>query len=324
MHILVLGGTRFVGLHIVREALARGHEVDAFHRGHTPTPEGARPRLGDRDHDLAALENGHWDVVIDVSGYLPRQVRSAGQRLQDRAGRYLFISSCAVYAGRDGAGMDVGSALRTLDDPDTETIDGDTYGGLKVLCEQEAERAFPGRSLSLRPTYVVGPNDGTDRFTYWLRRVRQGGPLAAPIDARLPIAFVDVRDLARFSVDQAEGSATGAVNVSGPAEPASWGDVLRDIAAVTGSDARPQWIPLAMLDELGLPPSAFPMVTPFPFRGAEPYATDRAVALGLRFTPLADTVRDTLAWHDAHGRAHAGLAPADERKLLAAWAARAG
>jgi 2'-hydroxyisoflavone reductase len=322
MHILVLGGTRFVGLHIVREALARGHQVDTFHRGRTPAPEGARSLLGDRDADLEALVGDDWDAVIDVSGYLPRQVRSAAERLQPRTGRYLFISSCAVYARHDGPGMDVGSALRTLDDPDTETIDPDTYGGLKVLCEQEAERAFPGRCLSLRPTYVVGPNDGTDRFTYWLRRVRQGGPMAAPVDARLPIAFIDVRDLARFTVDQAEGTAVGAVNVSGPAEPATWGDVLREIASVTGSDAHPEWLPLEMLDELGLPRSAFPMVTPFPYRGGEPYATGRASALGLRFTPLADTVRDTLTWHDAHGRAHAGLAPADERRLLAAWAAR--
>ncbi|MEJ2287706.1 MAG: hypothetical protein P8Y02_03500 [Deinococcales bacterium] len=216
----------------------------------------------------------------------------------------------------------MGSALATLDDPSTETIDGDTYGGLKVLCEQAAEQAFPARSLSLRPTYVVGPNDITDRFTYWLRRVRQGGRMAAPVDPRLPIAFVDVRDLARFTVDQAEGTAVGAVNVSGPAEPAGWGSVLSEITSLTHSDARPEWIPLEMLDALALPRSAFPMVTPFSFRHDEPYATGRAVELGLRFTPLADTVRDTLAWHDAHGQARAGLEAADEQRLLDAWAAR--
>ncbi len=318
MRILILGGTRFVGLHIALEALARGHRVDAFHRGRSATPEGATALLGDRDGDLSALDAGRWDVVVDVSGYLPRQVRDAASTLRERTDRYLFISTCAVYASVDEPGQDVGSPLRTLDDPTTETIDAVTYGGLKALCEREAEAAFADRSLAIRPTYVVGPGDTTDRFTYWLRRVRRGGAFAAPMDPALPLAFVDVRDLARFTIDQAEGEALGEVNVSGPAEPTTWGAVLREVAGVTGSDARPAWVPLERLDALDLPRSALPMVTPFPFRGGEPYATARAVALGLRFTPLADTVRDTLAWHDDHGSAQAGLQPHDERRLLAA------
>jgi 2'-hydroxyisoflavone reductase len=317
MRILILGGTRFVGLHFVLEALVRGHHVDTFHRGRSATPEGATALLGDRDGDLSALDAGRWDVVIDVSGYLPRQVRAAASRLRERAERYLFISSCSVYASVDAPGRDVGSPLRTLDDPTTETIDAASYGGLKVLCEREAEAAFTDRSLAIRPTYVVGPGDTTDRFTYWLRRVRRGGTFAAPIDPELPLAFVDVRDLARFTIDQAEGDSVGAVNVSGPAQPTTWGAVLREVAGVTGSDARPAWVPLERLDALGLPRSGLPMVTPFPFRGAEPYATASAVALGLRFTPVADTARDTLAWHDGHGNGRAGLEPDDEHRLLA-------
>lgn len=317
MRILVLGGTRFVGLHIVLEALARGHRVDTFHRGHSATPEGAAALSGDRDGDLSALDEGAWDAVVDVSGYLPRQVRAAASRLRERAARYLFISSCAVYASADAPGRDVGSPLRTLADPATETIDATTYGGLKVLCEREAEAAFTGRSLAIRPTYVVGPGDTTDRFTYWLRRVRRGGTFAAPIDPALPVAFIDVRDLARFTVDQAEGDATRAVNVSGPAEPTTWGSLLREVARVTNSDARPVWVPLERLDALDLPRSSLPMVTPFTFRGGEPYATADAVARGLRFTPLAATVSDTLAWSDDHGAGHAGLDPDDEGRLLA-------
>lgn len=322
MRILVLGGTRFVGLHIVREALGRGHEVTVFHRGRTAAPAGARSLHGDRNGDLSALGSGAWDAVVDVSGYLPRQVRDAAARLDGRVGRYLFISSCSVYDGRDRAEHDVESPLQTLADPTTETIDAVTYGGLKVLCEHEAERAFPGGSLSLRPTYVVGPNDTTDRFTSWLRRVRAGGPMAAPVAPDLPTAFIDVRDLARFTVDQAEGDATGAVNVSGPAEPTTWGAVLAEATRTLGSDAAPVWVPLELLEEVGLDRRALPMVTEFDFRGGAPYAVDRAIALGLTYTPLTDTVRDTLAWDDAEGTATQGLAPDDERRLLEAWEAR--
>lgn len=322
MRILVLGGTRFVGRAIVDEAVARGHEVTVFHRGRSATPDGAAAILGDRNGDLSGLGGGRWDVVVDVSGYLPRQVRSAASVLQARTERYLFISSCSVYARRDGPGQDVGSPLRTLADPTTETIDADTYGGLKALCESEAKRVFEGRTLSIRPTYVVGPRDTTDRFTYWLRRVRRGGRLAAPIDPRLPMAFVDARDLARFTIDQASGDAVGAVNVSGPAEATTWGAVLAEAARATGAAIDPVWIPLSFLDEQGVSRSALPMVTPFPFRGGAPYAIERAVALGLRFTPLGTTVLDTLEWHDADGTPHAGLDPADEGRLLEAWRQR--
>ena len=322
MRMLVLGGTRFVGLHIVQEALRRGHDVTVFHRGRTPAPDGAHALIGDRDGDLSALDEGSWDAVVDVSGYLPRQVRSAAERLQGRVGRYLFISSCAVYAERDRPELDVGSPLHTLDDPATETIDGSTYGGLKVLCEREAERAFPGRHLSLRPTYVVGPNDLTDRFNAWLRRVRRGGELVAPIDADLPMAFIDVRDLARFTVDQAGGDATGAVNMSGPAGPTTWGRVLQEAARVTGAQIEPRWVSLALLEELGLRERALPMVTPFGFRGGAPYAVERAVELGLRHTTLEATVFDTLAWDDAEGQPRQGLSPEEERRVLDAWRER--
>jgi len=324
MRILVLGGTRFVGLHIVLEAIARGHDVSVFHRGRTSAPAGATSLLGDRNGDLSGLEAGRWDTVIDVSGYLPRQVREAAAHLRDRADRYLFISSCAVYVGLDGSERDVGSPLQTLEDPTIETIDAVTYGGLKVLCEEEAEQAFPGHTLSVRPTYVVGPNDITDRFTSWLRRVRRGGPMAAPIAADLPIAFIDVRDLARFTVDQAGTGTVGAVNVSGPARPTTWGAVLSEAARVTASDAEPTWVPLDALEDVGLSQRAFPMVSPFTFRGAAPYAVERAVSMGLRFTPLDTTIRDTLAWDDAEGSGTEGLAPDDERRLLESWRERAG
>lgn len=301
------------------------HRQNAAERWRRPKQRGAAASMrGDRNGDLSALDAGRWDTVIDVSGYLPRQVREAAARLRGRAERYLFISSCAVYVGLDAPERDVGSPLKTLEDPTTETIDAATYGGLKVLCEQEAERAFPDHSLSLRPTFVVGPNDLTDRFTSWLRRVRRGGPIAAPIAADLPVAFIDVRDLARFTVDQSEAGTVGAVNVSGPARPTTWGAVLGEAKRGTSSDAQPSWVPLDALEAISLPLHALPMVSPYTFRGAAPYAVDRAVAMGLRFTPLDTTVRDTLAWDDAEGSSTQGLAPDDERRLLEAWRERGG
>ncbi|MEX2500735.1 MAG: NAD-dependent epimerase/dehydratase family protein, partial [Trueperaceae bacterium] len=190
MRILVLGGTRFVGLHVVRAALEAGHTVDVFSRGRTPAPPGTHRLIGDRDGDLSALD-GRWDAVVDVSAYVPRQVRTAAERLSGRAGRYLFVSTAAVYDS-DAMPWPIAedAPLRELSDPTTERITPETYGGLKVACERQAEASFDGAVLSVRPTFVVGPHDYTDRFPYWLRRVRRGGRMAAPIAPDLPLAFV--------------------------------------------------------------------------------------------------------------------------------------
>lgn len=322
MRLLVLGGTQFIGLHVVRAALAAGHQVDVFHRGRHPAPAGARSLLGDRDGDLSALEGGRWDAVVDVSAYVPRQVRDAIARLNGRAGRYVFVSTAAVY--RDPAPDTTEDApLREPPAPDVEEVTGATYGGLKVACERAADAAFDGPVLHVRPTFVVGPDDYTDRFASWLRRVRRGGRVAAVGDPETPAAFVDVRDLAPFVVGLCASDATGAVHASGPARPTTWGEVLRVAADALGADAHPVWLDrdwVAARDALG----AFPMATPFAFRGAAPFALDRARALGLAHRDVADTVRATLAWHDAAGRATAFLDDAGEAALLAAWDAERG
>jgi 2'-hydroxyisoflavone reductase len=322
MRLLVLGGTRFVGLHVVRAALAAGHQVDVFHRGHTAAPDGARSLLGDRDGDLSALETGRWDAVVDVSAYVPRQVRTAIARLNGRVGRYVFVSTAAVY--RDHAPDTAeDAALREPPAPDVEAVTAATYGGLKVACERAAEATFDGSVLHVRPTYVVGPDDYTDRFASWLRRVRRGWRVAALDDAAMPIAFVDVRDLGSFVVGLCASDATGAVNASGPARPTTWGEVLRVAADALGSDGRPVWLDRAWVEARdGL--AGFPMATPFPFRGAAPFSLARAHALGLAHRDVAASVRATLAWHDAHGTAAAGLDDAAEAALLAAWDAERG
>jgi 2'-hydroxyisoflavone reductase len=317
MRLLVLGGTQFIGLHVVRSALAAGHQVDVFHRGRSAAPEGVRSLRGDRDGDLSALETDRWDAVVDVSAYVPRQVRDATARLNGRAGRYVFVSTAAVY--RDAVPETAEDApLREPPAPDVEEVTGATYGGLKVACERAAEASFEGSVLHVRPTYVVGPDDYTDRFASWLRRVRRGGRVAAVGDPANPLAFVDVRDLGPFIVGLCASDATGAVNASGPAEPTTWGDVLHTAADALGSDAAPVWLDRTWVEARGAL-DGFPMASPFDFRGAAPYALERAHALGLRHHDVADTVRATLAWHDAAGTAKAGLDDAAEAALLAAW-----
>ncbi len=317
MRLLVLGGTQFIGLHVVRAALAAGHQVDVFHRGRSAAPDGVRSLTGDRDGDLSALETDRWDAVVDVSAYVPRQVREAALRLAGRADRYVFISTAAVYRDADPETAE-DAPLREPPAPDVEEVTGATYGGLKVACERAADAAFDGSVLHVRPTYVVGPEDYTDRFASWLRRVRRGGRVAALGDPATPAAFVDVRDLGRFVVDLCASDATGAVNASGPAQPTTWGDVLRVAAETTGSDATLVWLDRDWVEARGAL-SGFPMASPFTFRGVAPYALDRAHALGLSHRDVADSVRATLAWHDAEGTASAGLDDAAEAELLAAW-----
>ncbi len=319
MDLLVLGGTRFVGRHIVEAALARGHAVDVFSRGRSPVPEGARGLLGDRNDDLSALERGRWDAAIDVSGYVPGQVRRTAELLSGRAERYLFISSASVYRDFDRPETPEEAPLAQLDDPTTQTVTPETYGGLKVLCERAAADAFRGGALAIRPTFVVGPHDYTDRFTSWLRRARSGGRMLAPLDPRLPLSLIDARDLGRFVVHLAGSAATGAVNAAGPARATNWGEVLDAARTVTGSDAGFAWPPADFLERHGLALEALPMVVPFTFRGAHPHDLTRALALGLTHRPLETTIDDTLAWFDAEGTARAGVPTDLERKALAAW-----
>lgn len=322
MHLLVLGGTRFVGLHAVRAALAAGHTVDVFHRGQSPAPEGARSLIGDRNGDMTALEAGSWDAVIDVSAYLPRQAREAAQLLRGRVGRYVFVSTVSVY--RDSEAQTAEDApLKEPPPPEVETITGETYGGLKTGCERALEAVLGGSLIHVRPTYVVGPEDYTDRFASWLRRLRQGGKVAAIGDPATPLSFIDGRDLGAFLLQLAGSDAVGAVNASGPAEPISWGELLRHAAEVAGTDPEIVWLDPDWLEARGVLWQGFPMWNPLPFRDAAPYSLDRAKALGLRHRPVRDTLRDALAWHEAQGTAKVGLDPKAEAELIAAWESEA-
>jgi 2'-hydroxyisoflavone reductase len=326
--ILILGGTVFLGRHFVEAAVARGHEVTLFNRGrHNPQLFAEHERLrGDRDSDLAALRGRRWDAVVDPSGYIPRHVRATAGLLADRVDRYLFISTISVYADGKGPGPDEGSPLETLADESTEEVTGETYGGLKVLCEQAAEAMMPGRTLIVRPGLIVGPHDPTDRFTYWPWRIAQGGEVLAPGDPAAPVQIIDVRDLATWLVDQLEAEGTGIFNATGPDYGLTMGEVLATCQRVVGTPAELVWVGADFLQEQGAKPW---VEVPLWLPGEEGVRlmqtnVERALAAGLRFRPLAETTADTLAWAQERPGDHewrAGLAPEKERAILAAWRA---
>lgn len=304
MKLLVLGGTRFLGRHVVEQALAAGHDVTLLHRGRSGSglfPQ-AEHRIGDRNGDLSILADGHWDAVIDTSAYVPRQVRAVAQALAGRVGHYHLVSTISVYRdiGEGQGPVDESAPLASLDDPSTETVDGRTYGGLKVLCEQAAEAGFGPRLMVSRPGLLVGPHDPTERFTWWVRRVRQGGRFVAPGPADAPLQFIDARDAAAWMLRQAETGATGVANLTGPVGPITMGGFVQALCSALAPAAQPVWFePQRLLDAGVAPWMGLPLWIP----GADGrlHQTDiaRAMALGLHCRPLADTLRDTAAWADA-------------------------
>lgn len=312
MNILVLGGTRFLGRHLVARLVDDGHAVTLFHRGRTGPdlfPDVER-RIGDRDGGLAALGDGRWDAVVDTCGYVPRIVAASAAALAARVDRYLFISSISVYAepppGTPG-GPDERAPVVALDDPSTETVDAATYGGLKARCEDEVRRRYGDRALVVRPGLIVGPYDPTDRFTYWPARVARGGPFVAPEGPDAPLAYIDARDLADWLASAIATGLGGTFNAVGPSPMATFGQLFDACAEAAARPAAPVWIAPERLAELGVAPwTDLPMWLPPSARWLLRARGDRAIAHGLAFRPLRDTVADTLAWH--RGRTVAALA----------------
>lgn len=330
MHLLVIGGTRFIGRHVVQQALDRGHRVTLFHRGRTGADlfagDDRVTRLtGDRDVDLSALAEGEWDATVDTCAYVPRQVQALADVLGDRGGQHLLVSSVSAYAPPAAPGFDEDSPLAELDDPTVEEVTDTTYGGLKVLCERAAvERYGPGTVL-VRPTYVVGPDDYTWRFPWWVTRLARGGEVLAPGPAEDPAQVIDVRDMADWMVGLLEDGHNGAFHAVSPAPPFSWRDELETVRdAVAPEGTALTWVPADFLREAGVDESALPL-----WAADDPevltMAADpgRATATGLRPRPLADTVRDTLAWAQSvpvpDSVAKARLSAEREAELLARW-----
>jgi 2'-hydroxyisoflavone reductase len=323
MRILVVGGTRFVGRHIVESALAAGHEVTVFHRGTSGSDlfPSAEHVLGDRNADLGRLAGRDWDATIDVCAYVPREVDELAAALDGHGGQHLFISTVSVYAPPPGPGLTEDAELATLDDPTTETVTDQTYGGLKVLCEQAAAGAYGTGLLIVRPTYVIGPADRTWRFPAWVRRIAAGGEVACPGPASVPMQVIDARDQADFVVHLLEQGRGGTFHTASPRPPFSLGDLLdATVEAVAPAGTSLAWLDPDFLVAEGLDDEAFPFWAPgeddLDVLAADPSA---AYAAGLTPRPLADTIKDTAAWvRDAAGQEPPGrgLAPDREADLI--------
>ncbi|HYN84352.1 MAG TPA: hypothetical protein VER32_03810 [Pyrinomonadaceae bacterium] len=340
MKLLILGGTMFLGRHLTEAALARGHEVTLFNRGrHNPElfPEVEKLR-GERDGGLEVLRGRVWDAVIDTSGFVPRVVRASAALLAPSVKRYVFISSISVFADFSRPVEDEGAPLGALAGGSAEEVTGESYGPMKALCERAVEEELPGRALNIRPGLIVGPHDTTVRFVYWPRRVARGGEVLAPGRPDAGVQVIDARDLAEWTLGMTEEGATGVYNATGPATPLAFGELLEECRRVSRSDARFTWVAEEFLLEAGVEPwSELPLWLPEGgeagerFRHFQRVGVAKALAAGLTFRPLAETIRDTLVWDESRGGAKAAegkagvampdktMTPERERELLAAW-----
>ena len=285
MKLLVLGGTKFLGRHVVSAALERGHEVTTFTR-ETSVP-GTESLHGDRDGNLDALHGREWDGVVDTSGYLPGIVRQSAELLRDAVQRYAFVSSISVYADFSQP-VSESSPLSQEDD----------YGGNKARCEQVVEEVYGDRSARVRAGLIVGPYDPTDRFTYWPRRIAAGGETLAPGDPDAPTQFVDARDLAAFLVQLALEGPGGVFNATGPLQPLTMRALFEQLRDALGSDASFTWVDdEALLAAEVEPWTGLPLWLPGDdYAGMARADISRSVAAGLAFRPLAETARDTYEW----------------------------
>jgi 2'-hydroxyisoflavone reductase len=319
VRLLVLGGTKFLGRATVEAALARGHWVTLFNRGETNPglfPEAEKLR-GDRTSDLSALEGREWDVVLDPSGYIPSVVHASAEALAGSVGHYLFVSSVSAYASL-AQQVDEDSPVAELGDlpADELTEDYSNYGALKALCEQAVADVFGRRQASVRPGLIVGAHDPTGRFTYWPHRVARGGRVVAPAPPDAKVQFIDAKDLGTWMVDLSERRDGGIYNATHPGR--SWRETLETCREVSGSDATFDWVPTEVLNEHEVGEW---MELPLWISDSDSAAmhevdVSRALAAGLTFRPLAETVRDTL--DDAATVEGVGLTREREAELLAA------
>ncbi|MEE8157015.1 MAG: NAD-dependent epimerase/dehydratase family protein [Gammaproteobacteria bacterium] len=329
LDLLILGGTGFLGPHVVRSAIDRGHRMTLFNRDRTNThlfPELEKLK-GDRDGKLDALQGRKWDAVVDTSGYVPRLVNDSASLLSAAVDQYLFISTVSVYADFSVAGMDETAPLGTVDDPSVEEITGETYGPLKALSEKAAEIAMPGRTTVIRPGLIVGPGDKTDRFTYWPVRIARGGEVLAPGDGTTYVQVIDVRDLANWIIHCIELRAVGIFNAISPEATLTMRDMLEGCQIAAASDSELVWVDSDFLEQQQVAPwSELPAWLPpeGDYAAFGQVSTARAREAGLQTRAINNTARDTLDWWNQlpaarRSKLRAGLSPQKEQRVLRAW-----
>ncbi|HEV8267668.1 MAG TPA: NAD-dependent epimerase/dehydratase family protein, partial [Thermoanaerobaculia bacterium] len=335
--LLILGGTAFLGPELVAAAKAKGWTITLFNRGKT------NPQLfpdleklhGDRENDLKSLEGKSWDAVVDTSAYFPRNVKLSAELLSKAVKQYVLISTISVYTDTSKPGMDETAPVGKVSDEEAEkakTVRGELYGPLKAMCETAAEKAMPGRVTVIRPGLIVGPNDPTDRFTYWPVRVDRGGEVLAPGTPKDPIQFIDVRDLAEWTIRMIESGSTGTYNATGPKSELTIGALLSSCKAVAKSDAAFTWADADFLEAqkvsawgdmpVWVPPVGDSM-------GFSRISNKRALDKGITFRSVDVTAKDTLDWWKAQpaerrAKMKAGISPEREAAVLKAWHEKGG
>jgi len=298
MRLLILGGTLYLGRHVVDAALAAGHEVTLFHRGRTGA--GLFPQverlIGDREGDLAALRGRRWDAVVDTSGFLPRLVRASVEALADGVGHYVFISSISVYAEDQKSRLVETDAVGPWPDGAEEVLTGETYGPMKARCERVLEETMPGSVAAVRAGMIFGRHDVTDRSPYWPRRMAEGGEVLAPGRPGRPIQLIDVRDIAAWIVRLAERRIAGTFNATGPEPPLTMGRFLAVCAEAARSDARLTWVDQDFLAAAGVQAfNELPLWVPESYHRFQDVDVSKAMAAGLTYRPLRQTIDDVLA-----------------------------
>ena len=328
---LILGGTGFIGPHMTELALARGWKVTHFNRGKRDADgvPNVETLHGDRKGQLDSLKGRKWDVVVDNTGYIPKFQKMSVDILAPNTGYCLYISSISAYASFEKPN-DIGSPTGVLENKDQEEITNETYGPMKALCEQYVRDGYGSRSSIVRPGYIVGPLDPTDRFTYWPVRVAKGGEMAVPGTPADPIQVVDVRDLVAFMMELVDRRVDGYFNAVTPPGAITMGQLMDTSKKVSGADTSLTWIDEDFL-AANLKPEEMNFAPWSPMKGPEAGGSltgmSHSAKEGLRARPLEETVRDTLAWHETRpaerkAALRSGFTAENEAAILAAWRAR--
>jgi len=340
MKILIIGGTKFLGRHLITAALKNNHEVTLFNRGKKYADEAienVEQIHGDRNSDLDKLSGRTWDAVIDTCGYLPQTVKASAEALKDAVGQYVFVSSISVYRDYYKADFDETATVAELSaeqkikadkiDPKGEinaVVLEDMYGALKVLCEQAVESVFPDRNLIVRSGLIVGAFDSTDRFTYWALRVARGGEVLAPGTPNRFVQMIDATDLAEWIIKTIEENTTGIFHATSKPFELTFAKMLEEVKAVSKSDAEFVWVSEEFLKRESVEEwSEMPLYLAESSEAAQGFLSanvDKALAKGLKFRPFGDTIRETIDWRKTKtDELKAGISAEREAELLRKW-----
>jgi 2'-hydroxyisoflavone reductase len=339
LKILVLGGSRFLGRTFVEEALRRNHEVTIFNRGiQNPGIKDVEVLTGNRFGNLKALQNRHWDVVLDTSGFIPYTVQNTTNLLKDRVKHYTFISSISVYQDWVPENLDESYSVleMSLEEANKLSMDSDEpvyeyYGHFKALCEQIAEKNLPGRVLNVRAGQLIGPNDYTDRVPYWINRIAKGGKVMVPGSPHRRVQVIDNKDLSNWILDMEEQDSTGTFNATGPDYSLTMKEFIDACIKVTDSNAEVVWADEKfLLDQKVAPWTELPLWVPEnyplspetkePWKGAFSINVDKAIQSGLSFRKLEESIADIYEWektrHLTEYEWKSGMREEKEKELL--------